>query len=329
MAVFMKRELPEADLTSILYIDSLFLDRVLPFMITPELLRSLTNDDVPLYDEQHRVWVGCPDLTRITEEGHVANWLNFVCTKLSQINPSKTQAPNRLWSSHFSTKPLGGSATKRKPDIILVNHFTRTGWEWQDVHSLIELTKSAPKGANKTNVTSTIKKTLGDKAFLMFESQQNRRFVLSAALIQTLFHVHLYDRAGVVRMVAFDIHEEPLQFLRFLVGLTFTSSDLIGYDPTIRTSPGRSMTVTVDNTYTIKDTLSASAMIRGRATICWRAERDGREYAIKDSWIDQDRDPTEIELLKEAEKHGVKGIPCVVESKDLMVRQELDTTDSH
>ena len=73
-------------------------------------------------------------------------------------------------------------------------------------------------------------------------------------------------------MVAFDIHEEPLQFLQFLVGLMFTSSDLIGYDPTIQTSPGCSMTVTIDNTYTIKDILSTSAMIRGRATICWHAE---------------------------------------------------------
>ena len=193
MAVFMKRELREVDLSSILYIDHLFLDCVLPFMITPELLRSLTNDDVPLYDEQHSVWVGCPNLTQRTEEGHVANWLNFVCMKLSQINPSKTQAPNKLWSSHFSTKPLGGSATKWKPNIILMNHFTRTGWEWQDVHSLIELMKSAPKGANKTNVTSTIKKTLRDKAFLMFKSQQNQHFVLSTVLIQSLFHVHLYD----------------------------------------------------------------------------------------------------------------------------------------
>ena len=132
-----------------------------------------------------------------------------------------------------------------------------------------------------------------------------------------------------MHMVAFDIHEEPLQFLQFLVGLMFTSSDLIGYDPTIQTSPGCSITITINNTYTIKDTLSASAMICGRATICWRAEHDGHEYAIKDSWIDQNRDPTEIELLKEAEKHGVKEIPCVVESKDLMVHQELDTTDSH
>ena len=61
--VFMKRELCEVDLSTILYIYCLFLDHVLHFMITPELLHSLTNDDVPLYDEQHRVWVGCPNLT--------------------------------------------------------------------------------------------------------------------------------------------------------------------------------------------------------------------------------------------------------------------------
>ena len=163
----------------------------------------------------------------------------------------------------------------------------------------------------------------------MFEAQQNRRFVLAAALIKTLLHTHLYDRAGVVCMVAFDIHKHPLQFLRFMVGIMFTDSDLIGYDPTIQTSPDGSTTVTIKNMYAIKETLCASRMIRGRATICWRAECDGCDYTIKDSWVDGDRDPTKIQFLKIVEECRIEGVPRLVESKDLMVCGVNNTTDSH
>ena len=328
LADLVKRELQGADLSSPLFIDRLFPDTVLPFMITLDLLGQLVYNDAPLYNQQTGMWSDCPDLTQRTEERQLVNWLNFVCMRLSHIDPSKTPVPKRLWSSHFATKPMGGSTTKRKPDIILVNHF-KSNWKWQDVHSIIEMTVSAPNGTNKATLTPVIKKTLGDKAFLMFEAQQNRRYVLVAALIRTLLHVHLYDRAGVVRMVAFDIHKEPLQFLRFLTGIAFVDSDLIGYDPTIRILPGRPVTVTVENTYTIKETLYTSGMIRGRATICWRAERDGHEYAIKDSWVDNSWETTEIDFLKKAEEYGIEGVPCVVESKDLMVRGLKDTTDSH
>jgi hypothetical protein len=273
------------------------------------------------------MWVDCPNLSKKTEVHHMANWLNLICMRLSEIDTSKMLVPKRIWSQ-FATEPLG-CKTKWKPNIILVSNFVENGWEWEDVHSLIEMTVSVPKGADKTALTLTIRKTLGDKAFLMFEAQQDRRYVLVAALIQTPLHIHLYDHAGVVRMVAFDIHERPLQFLRFLAGIVFTDSDLIGYDPTIQTLPDRCMTVTVENTYTIKETLCASGMIRGRATICWRAERDGRDYAIKDSWIESGQDTTEVEFLKVAEECGIEGVPRVVESKDLMVCGVKDTTDSH
>ena len=29
------------------------------------------------------MWVGCPSLIQRTDEGHIANWLNFIGTKLS------------------------------------------------------------------------------------------------------------------------------------------------------------------------------------------------------------------------------------------------------
>jgi len=81
--------------------------------------------------------------------------------------------------------------------------------------------------------------------------------------------------------------------------------------------------------YAIKETLCASGMIRRRATICWRTERDDCDYAIKDSWVDSGRDTTEIQFLKKAEQCGVERVPRMVESKDLMVCGVNNTTNSH
>ena len=190
MAALMKRELHDADLSGVpLFIDHLFPDCVLPFKITQELLGQLMNNNQPLHNQFTEnskpcgLWVDCLNLSQKTEKHHMANWLNLICMRLSQIDTSKTLVPKRIWSSHFATKPLGGSTTKQKPDIILVNNFAQNGWVWQDIHSLIEMTVLALKGTNKTALTPTIKRTLGDKAFLMFEAQQNRHYVLVAALI--------------------------------------------------------------------------------------------------------------------------------------------------
>lgn len=66
-------------------------------------------------------------------------------------------------------------------------------------------------------------------------------------LIWILLHIELYNFAGVMHMAAFDIHENPLPFLQFLAGLS--------NDPTIEVLPDGFMTVTINNTYTVKETV--------------------------------------------------------------------------
>jgi hypothetical protein len=168
MTALMKRELCDADLSGVpLFIDHLFPDHVLPFQITQELLLRLTNNDnQPLYNQLTENWMYCPNLSQKTEERHMANWLNLVCTRLSQIDTSKMLVPKRIWSSHFATKPLGGSATKRKPDIVLVNNFTQNGWVWQDIHGLIEMTRllshQPSKKPSETKLSSCSKRSRTD-----------------------------------------------------------------------------------------------------------------------------------------------------------------------
>jgi hypothetical protein len=101
MTVLMKRELCDADLTGVpLFINHLFPDHVLPFQITQDLLDWLmNNNNQSLYDQRTKngkpcgVWVHCPNLTQKTEKCHMANWLNLICMRLSQIDPLKPLVP--------------------------------------------------------------------------------------------------------------------------------------------------------------------------------------------------------------------------------------------
>lgn len=129
-------------------------------------------------------------------------------------------------------------------------------------------------------------------------------------------------------MSYFNIHSEPLSFVRFLLGTIFAEPDVIGYDPTIWISPNGSMSVTVKNMYTIMETLYFTGMLRGRATICWHGERNGREYAIKDSWPDSSRTISETWFLEVAAENGIVGVPMVEECIDLAVNGVKDMTDS-
>ena len=115
MAVLMKRELHGADLSGVsLFIDYIFPNHVLPFTITQELLGQLTNNkgqllyNQPMNGNPNGEWVGCPNFRQKTEECHMTNWLNLVCTRLSQIDTLKMLVSKRICSSHFATKPLGG-----------------------------------------------------------------------------------------------------------------------------------------------------------------------------------------------------------------------------
>jgi len=134
----------------------------------------------------------------------------------------------------------------------------------------------------------------------------------------------MFDRAGACYSEEYQIDSHPKVFLRVLAGLLFAETTTLGFDPTITISGGVKQ-VEVTNMYTIHGTIFRSQVIRGRATICWHATRNGMDYVIKDTWIDTARQ-TKHKILNKLQ--GVEGVPRVVEAKVLTIHGHTDLTDS-
>jgi hypothetical protein len=322
MKALTKRELKDSIFLNVPKLaEILFPDDVLPFPIDKDLLHSLS-----LYNEQSQQWdyfsSNCKR-KRIDSEKCFATFLNQICTSLCKAKAGEGVVPQspsmcrRLWSANHCTRPIRGPGPKRKPDVILVDAIsTLEPRSWGSVLSVGEIT------SKKFN--ASLRQTLISKAYLMFREQEDRRFVVNIALCGQSLHIGLFDRAGVCFSEGYDIHSCPQVLLRTVVGLLFASQSAFGFDPTITTSNGARQ-VTVIETYTIQKTLFRSNSLRGRATICWHAKKDGKDYVIKDTWADTARPQSEKRILDKL--RDVEGVPRAKEEKIINLDGKLDSTD--
>ena len=203
---------------------------------------------------------------------------------------------------------------KPKPNIILTNDYmphSQTAWGWGDVHTFIKVTSLSD------NLTAGMKSTLYLKAFMIFQAQQNHRFVLALAICQTQLYLNVFDCAGSVHSSPIDISQQPAVVLRLLTGLVYASPSRIGYDPSITSGSKANVVYCNGHEYSVIDTLFANNMIQGRATICWHAKRGKDDYVIKDSWPNTQRTQSEYQFLEKVAELGIMGVPVLVEHEDL------------
>ena len=266
-------------------------------------------------------------MTEESAEFRVATWLNKISNLFGQLHKSDSTLinPPRLWNSDACQRPLPAK-TKQKPDIILTGGYGRHSemtWGWEDVQIFIEVTsKKLPKGT----LSAEMRSTLYSKAYMIFQAQQDRCFVLALTIWKTQLYVSLLDHAGVVHSSPIDMVECPDVVLHVLMGIVFATPTMIGYDPSITKVDGETVVHCNKHQYTVIDTLFAHHIIRGRATICWHARRDGQDYVIKDSWPNIKRTQSESEFLHEAAKLGISGVPVLIDHED--VNGIADGTDT-
>ena len=302
-------ELDGAILTNQEFLETVFPDARLPFSIDQELLDRLPN----VYS--HSSWTQLPDYT---EADHAA-WLNSIGYDLEVVTGSPME---REWNADFCNTPLPGSVTKRKPDIILLNRGSDqnndTPREWSAVRGICEVT-------SEESFPARIRHTIRQKSFVTFATQPDRRFVLSLSFSRDKFRFTACDRAGLITSSTYDVDLDALVLLRILAGFMFSSSEVIGYDPSMHRGPQNDIkAITVQGMeYTVIEKIFSSETVRGRATQCWRVRRDGVEYVIKDSWCVRERESeiTTLETLK-----GMEGVPQLFASEDLMSFGNVDST---
>ncbi|KAH8109274.1 kinase-like domain-containing protein, partial [Phellopilus nigrolimitatus] len=157
-----------------------------------------------------------------------------------------------------------------------------------------------------------------------FTSQPYRRFVLGMAIFRDYVTFHYFDRAGVIASDTFNIHEHPEKFLRIVIGFLFSSKTELGYDNSIVVENGSLFITVKDKKFRLEQHIYAEPCIRGRGTACYLASLDGKQYVIKDSWVDDNRQSPEQQILKHL--HGVAGVPTIAAYDAVKIGREKDTT---
>lgn len=234
------------------------------------------------------------------------------------LNRSYRTFSKRNWVSN-SNKPMsGGPQAKRKPDVCFVNEDQAATWSSTLVTAELK---------SKASDVNEAFKQLANSAFMVFATQDDRRFHIGVSVCHTFVHVYVFDRAGVIGSSPFHLSKDSALLIRLMAGLILTDVDAIGFDPSIHHREDGTRTVSVaDVEYQIVKTLFISDSIRGRGTVCWQARHGGSEYVIKNTWTDVSRLKTEGDIMRMAD--GTEGLARLVAEEIVQYNAKDDSTST-
>ncbi|KJA22968.1 hypothetical protein HYPSUDRAFT_201776 [Hypholoma sublateritium FD-334 SS-4] len=263
-------------------------------------------------------------------EKHMEGWLNTVADmlgvafgKVTTSDEGKTLCPTceRSWSSQTSNSPQTGACIpSKKPGLSLLDRDLCSTFKgkddrpsWAVVKAFVEVTQ-----ATYDTSFSSVVRNIVEKAYIMFETQPFRRFVITLAFFgqpQTAtarWMLVLVDRSGVISTSPSHLNGSGGYTLgHVLYYLSFASSHHIGIDETMTicklTGVVTHITVTgqtptsgskmVKRIFEVERLLHTNSQISGCSTSVWLVRRKSRYYALKDSWPLESKPFSEIRHL--------------------------------
>lgn len=305
-------------------VEHIFPDDVLPCPLE-EIYEHISKPRGKYFPKKQK-WHMCPELRVPSNNGdqeeRFAKFLRLLADNIATF-VSTTYGhtiPRRDVSAEFATQgvPGGPENTGHRPDLV----FFEKGAErtWENAVGCWEV-----KSNNNHKLRRHARCQLTTRAFMIYESQDDRRFVPGVSILGYDVIFHIIDRAGEVASATFNMRSDPRQFLRLVVGFMFCGRDNLGFDPMFTRLPDGTSCVTIKGkVYTLHQNVHRGHTLRGRGTACWRATCEGVTYAIKDYWTDRTRASVEADLLEKAK--GVQGVPKLVEHDVITFQGKEDTT---
>jgi hypothetical protein len=260
-----------------------------------------------------------------TEEG-MQEWLNTIADILgvafrtvTKTSGGETLHPTfeRSWSKRTANSPPTGGTQSRKPDLTLFDRTICSTFKGKENRPGWALIKAFAEVTQLTNTFSTVVQNIVEKAYLMFESQPFRRYVIALGFFgqpqAAKWALVLVDRSGVVSSSKFPLQGPGgVTLAQVLYCLSFARPHHIGIDETMTickltgivthiTVTGETPTSkegkTVTRIFEIVRCLHSTAQVSGRATHVWLVRRKGRYYVLKDSWPLKSKPFSEIRHL--------------------------------
>ncbi|KAE8397967.1 hypothetical protein BDV37DRAFT_276489 [Aspergillus pseudonomiae] len=271
--------------------------------------RSIEGDD-PLYRET----AGWRDWPQSAQEKQVLDWLVTKVERFYEIATENVFAPkNHRKVLGWPHQPLQGSTAARKLDIGFIPSLESADKStlWSHILVIGELKRNP-----KMDTASSAWRDLGRYAREVFAAQDTRRYVLGFTLCGPILRLWEFDRIGAIASTPFDVNKDPVRFIISMLGFLQMDSDQLGYDPTILTSSEgyRYVQIVRDGQperLILEERMRRASCVVGRATICWKAYREGDKsktpLVIKDSWQYPEREE-EGALLRDVTQKGVVNV---------------------
>lgn len=280
-------------------------------------------------------WVGWPRTDKKGAEHQLCEYLNTIAEKIRFLKEMPESPDDLVFSSEF--KGHGPPSTRftydRAPDLVVIPR-SKVGAnaEWSDIRGVVSL-----KVANRKKVEEL--EQLAEYARVCFATQYDRRHVLGLGFLHKRLTLYLFDRSGVTYSREYNVDEYPEIFLRVAIGILFLDQRQLGYDESFVTEPdsdSRSLTAGGVQ-YKILDKIYLDRSLRGRGTVCLKAERmsggeEGRVCVVKDAWVDRNRATNEIEMVKFLKEKSIANIPeflfgAIVKKTDQSGNEVDDSTE--
>ncbi len=90
-------------------------------------------------------------------------------------------------------------------------------------------------------------------------------------------------------------------FLHLVIGILYLDGEDAGFDLTVRLRCNKKEIEVGGEWFNIVDVIHVEGILRGRATVCYHVEKDGKDYVVKDSWVDISRNDRGSRYPGEAE----------------------------
>ncbi|KAJ6570173.1 hypothetical protein DFH09DRAFT_1313374 [Mycena vulgaris] len=247
----------------------------------------------------------------------VGDAIRDVCRLAGGSVPRK----KRKWSSAYvspDSVPLSGACLSDHPALLLFDGKPEEEG-WPTALSSAELVL-----ADDLNIACSMHRLIHDASDAFF-NQDDRRFQVGFTIATRTVRLVLIDHCGVVASEVFDVHERPDLLVRTIAGLMLSSRPTIGFDTTITTLKSGQRQIKVgQDVYDIVARLSISHDVRGKATVCWHARRNGTDFVVKDSWNDTACTFTEANMLEIAK--DIPGVTKLVALETVLINRTVDST---
>lgn len=276
-------------------VDRLIPDVKLPFRNTLEALQSVCRE-AKLYSSKRKEWQNWPSDGLTGSDNERAEFImKLVKTARAHVpNHLRYTIPRRYWSAKYSDTPISDKDCDRKPDGVLLDNSVKNA-TWANVLGIFE----HKSGNDEKNAIEEV-----ISSARMIFAAQDRRFVLGVTIVNKGISLHILNRSGMIYSHRVSIHEQPLVFVKIVVGLAFLDRESLGFDPTIFPDPTdrTAMRIRVDDiSYRIVSILSPrQRCIQSRGTVCFEVvDADNQLYVVKDVWVDESRKYKEHQILEE------------------------------